>query len=173
MNKNWYVIQTKPRYEKKVLEHINYKGIEAYLPLIENIRYWSDRKKRVKVPLFSGYVFINGTDNDRFNAITNNAGAIRYLMFEKRPAIINQDEINNIKISLNAPDKISIEELKISKGDIVEVTYGIFKGLKGEIVQLRGSYKLIVNIVELNTAISVQLNNSEVKLIEKLNQHKN
>lgn len=171
MNKNWYVIQTKPRYEKKVFEHILFKDIEAYLPLIENIRYWSDRKKKVKEPLFPGYVFLNATDEERYYAISNNTGALRYLMFEKRPAILNQDEINNIKISLKAPEKISIEDLQISKGDIVEVTFGIFKGLKGEIVQLRGSYKLTVNIVELNTAISIQLNNSEVKLLQKYSLH--
>jgi len=172
LSKNWYVIQTKPRYEKKVFEQILYKDIEAYLPLIENIRYWSDRKKKTKEPLFPGYVFINGSEEERYLAITNNTGALRYLMFEKRPARINQDEINNIKISLKAPEKINIEDIKISKGDIVEVTYGVFKGLKGEIIQLRGSYKLIVKIVELNTSISVQLSNSEVKLLEEHNLNK-
>ncbi len=58
--KKWYVLQTKPRNEKLVLRQIEQKGIEIFAPFMEKIRMWSDRKKKIDVPLFSGYVFIYG-----------------------------------------------------------------------------------------------------------------
>ncbi|MDD5360612.1 MAG: UpxY family transcription antiterminator [Ignavibacteria bacterium] len=164
----WFVIHTKPRNEKKVLEQVLVRDIEAYLPMIETIRFWSDRKKKVQVPLFPGYVFVHGDESERRKAISGTYGAIKYVMFQKRHAVIKDEEISNIMISLKAPDRIRIEDAQMSVGDLVEVTYGLFKGLKGFITQIRGNYKLTVNIIELNTTFSVQLSNAEVNLVKRL-----
>lgn len=166
--KKWYVIQTKPKNENKVFEQISRKNIEVFLPLIQTVRYWSDRKKKLMVPLFPGYVFVNTCRDERIKAISNTYGALRYVMYQKKPAVITEKEINNIKISLQAPEKIKIEENSISEGDFVEITGGIFKGLTGYIKEIRGNYKLIVNIVELNSTFSVQLNSSEIKLLKPI-----
>lgn len=168
MEKKWYVMQSKPLRENKVQEQIVKKNIEVYLPLTESIRYWSDRKKRVKVPLFPGYLFVHADNNERKRAITDTAGAIKYLMYQKQLAIVKDQEINNIRISLIEPERIKIEDKNLFEGDIVEITQGIFKGLKGVIIQFHGNYKLMVNIIEMETTFSVQLNNSEVKLLKKI-----
>ena len=49
-NKNWFVIQTKPRTEKKVEKQLIDKGVEVLLPLITSLRYCADRKKNIKAP---------------------------------------------------------------------------------------------------------------------------
>ncbi|MFA7360708.1 MAG: UpxY family transcription antiterminator [Candidatus Kapaibacterium sp.] len=165
MDKKWYVLQTKPLQEKKVFEQINKKNIEVYLPFVETIRYWSDRKKKVKVPLFPGYLFVHADKNKRYEAISSTIGALRYLVYQKRFAVVKEEEINNIRISLIEPERVKIENVNLYEGDKVEITRGIFKGLKGAIVQFRGNYKLMVNIIEMNTTFSVELSNSEVKLI--------
>jgi len=166
--KNWFVIQTKPRNEKKVLEQISQKKIEVFLPLIQTIRIWSDRKKKIFVPLFPGYIFVLGNETERRRAISQTYGAIKYVMYQKRPAIVSSKEIENIKLSLQAPEKIKIEDKQIIQGDLVEITSGLFKGLTGYILEIRGNYKIIVNILELNTTFSVQLSSSEVKLVKRV-----
>ena len=170
MDRNWYVIHTKPKCEQKVYEQVVRKGIESYLPLIDTIRYWSDRKKKVKVPLFPGYVFINGDEKERYDAIANTAGALRYIMYSKRPAVVSDDEIRSIRISMQIPEKVRIEQKNLVLGDMVEITHGVFRGLKGYITQTRGNYKLIVNITELETSFSIQLSTAEVNLVKHLNQ---
>ena len=55
----WYVLYTNPKAEKKVAEQLNKIGIETYCPLVTKIQQWSDRKKKIEVPLFSSYVFVN------------------------------------------------------------------------------------------------------------------
>jgi hypothetical protein len=53
----WYAIQTRYRYEKKVTTSLEQKGIAAFIPLLQEIHRWSDRKRLVEIPLFSGYAF--------------------------------------------------------------------------------------------------------------------
>ena len=54
----WYVVYTKPRWEKKVAQKLNDIGINAYCPLIKKISSWTDRKKLVYIPLFNSYIFL-------------------------------------------------------------------------------------------------------------------
>jgi len=58
MEKKWYVVYTTPRGEKKANHRLEEKGIETYLPLRKTIRQWSDRKKKIEVPLFTSYLFV-------------------------------------------------------------------------------------------------------------------
>lgn len=162
--KKWYVIQTKPRSEKIVQRQIQMKGVESYLPLVEKVRLWSDRKKKIQIPLFSGYVFVYADELERVNAIINTSGAIRYLFYEKKPAVIKDYEMELIKQALTEPEKISIEEKKINKGDLIVVSKGPFKGMKGYVNDFRGKYKLTVNLEELSYSFSIILNSSEVNI---------
>lgn len=56
--KEWFVIYTKPRCEKKIAQKLEALGIEVFCPLITTIKQWSDRKKKVEIPLFSSYIFL-------------------------------------------------------------------------------------------------------------------
>lgn len=56
-NPAWYVVQTYSRCEQRVAKDLTAKGFETYLPLLRELRQWSDRKKMVETPAFSGYVF--------------------------------------------------------------------------------------------------------------------
>jgi transcription antitermination factor NusG len=165
--RKWYVVRTKPRWEKKVASQIFQKEIEIYLPVIEKIRVWSDRKKKIEDPMFSGYVFVFGNEEERYHAISNTAGAMGYVFYNKRPAIIRPEEIDYIKLSLKAPERVTIEEKQIKKGDFITVKRGPFRGMKGYVNDFKGSYKLTVNLEELSTAFSVILMLDEVEVEEK------
>lgn len=167
LHKKWYVVQTKPRSEKLVQRQIQLKGIEVFLPMHEKIRIWADRKKKIQVPLFSGYVFVHANEKERVDAISGTTGAIRYIFFENKPAVISRREIELIHQALMEPEKISIENKKISKGDVIEINHGIFKGMKGFVNDLRGKYKLTVNLEELSFSFSIILNSNEVNLISR------
>ncbi len=165
-SKKWFVLQTKPRNEKIVYKQIEQKGIDVFLPLVEKIKIWSDRKKKIHVPLFSGYVFLNANEEERLRAISNTLGAIRYIFYEKRPATVSNREIELIKQTLVEPEKVSIEQKRIKKGDMIIITHGIFKGMKGYVNEFRGNYKLTANLEELSYSFSVILNSNEVNLLK-------
>lgn len=169
--KKWYVIQTRPLFEKKVLKQIEDKQIEAFLPEIETIRIWSDRKKRIHKPLFSGYLFVNADPDERFRAISNTVGALKYVMYQKRPAIVSAKEIDSIKISLNLADRVNVENKTYQKGDEVIITSGPLAGLQGIVSEARGHYKLLINITELSASLSIELFADEISHLKKINTY--
>jgi transcriptional antiterminator RfaH len=75
---NWYVVYTKPKWEKKVAERLNEIGVVAYCPLISKTSQWTDRKKTVQVPLFNSYIFVQLEEKDR-SSVFDVVGAVRYL----------------------------------------------------------------------------------------------
>src|SRR5579859_8227777 len=54
----WYAVRTRSRHEKLVTRQLENQGVQAFLPLVTKINQWSDRRKQVEEPLFSGYAFV-------------------------------------------------------------------------------------------------------------------
>ena len=65
LTRKWRVLYVRPRWEKKVEDQLTERNIENFLPLREEIRQWTDRKKRVIVPLFPGYLFVHVNERER------------------------------------------------------------------------------------------------------------
>src|SRR5215831_6448579 len=55
--KQWYAVHLRPRCEKLVALQLRNKGYEEYLPMYRSRRRWSDRVKKIELPLFPGYIF--------------------------------------------------------------------------------------------------------------------
>src|SRR5215470_6707011 len=55
----WYALHTRSRHERVVAQRLQERGLETYLPTVREVHRWSDRKKKVEVPLFSCYVFLH------------------------------------------------------------------------------------------------------------------
>ena len=80
-NINWYALYTMPRAEKKVYSRLEEAGYTVYLPLTTSFRVWSDRKKKITVPLISSYVFIYLEEDQLKNIfiIQGVCGILKYL----------------------------------------------------------------------------------------------
>ena len=93
---NWYVLHTKPRNEKKVEEILISLGINAYCPTRSELRFWSDRKKRIEVPVLPSMVLVNINDKD-INKVFQCSSVIRYMFWLGKRAIVRQSEIDILK----------------------------------------------------------------------------
>ena len=123
---NWYVLYTKPKWEKKVAEKLNAIGIEAYCPTVTKVQQWSDRKKKVEAPLFSSYVFVRLEEKER-NAVFAVVGVVRFLFWLGRPALVKDHEIAAIQHWLSEPEGYEIVLDEWQPGDRVQLEQGIFK----------------------------------------------
>ncbi len=133
------------------------------MPLVTTIRQWSDRKKKVQLPLISSYVFVKTEEGNLKNILPIN-GVVRILKHLGKPAIIRDYEIDNLKILLSDTDKISfIENLNLKKGDSIIVEKGVFKGLIAECIQLNGKHRVIVRIEGIENIIEVNIPLSYIK----------
>ena len=97
---NWYVLHTKPRCEKKVEDKLLSLGINAYCPTRPEIRFWSDRKKRIDVPLLPSMVLVNIDDKD-INKVFTSPMVVRYMFWLGKRAKVRQSEIDTLKKYLN------------------------------------------------------------------------
>lgn len=140
---NWYVIYTKPKWEKKVAEKLSQIGIECYCPLIIQMKEWSDRKKKVEVPLFNSYVFVQLKEIDR-NAVFQISGVVRYLFWLGKPAIVREEEINSIKTSLKAPNISDISVTSIQVGDRIKIEAGAFSNQDAIVQEVSNTHYILV-----------------------------
>jgi len=159
----WYAIYTRPRSEKKVQKLLIEHGFNVYLPLITTVRQWSDRKKKVQLPLISSYVFVQIKESE-LNDILPYAGVVRILKHLGKPAIIKDHEIENMKILLQDSDNINlIQDVHLKKGDSIIVEKGVFKGLVAECLTVKGKHRVIVRIEALSDIIEVNIPVSHIK----------
>jgi len=140
---NWYVVYTKPKWEKKVAERLSEAGIISYCPLITKTRQWSDRKKIIEVPLFNSYIFVQVNEKER-NIIFDIPGAIRYLFWLGKPAIVKDIEIQAIQNWLNVPDTFEVMVDKWQKGDKIVLESGPFVAQSAIVQEVKNNHYVLV-----------------------------
>ena len=140
---NWYVIYTKPKWEKKVAERLLEIGIESYCPVITQIKQWSDRKKKVEVPLFNSYVFVKLLESER-NSVFQISGVVRYLFWLGKPAIVREEEINIIKKSLASPNLSDVSVTSIQVGDRIKLETGAFTNQDAIVKEVSKTHYILV-----------------------------
>ena len=140
---NWYVVYTKPKWEKKVAEQLKNKGITCYCPLITQVRQWSDRKKKVIVPLFNSYVFVQLPDSER-NAVFQSVGVVRYLFWLGKPAVVRDEEITIIKKWMDPSEGNEVSVLSFKVGDAIQLDSGPFSTQKATVQEVTNTHYVMV-----------------------------
>jgi transcriptional antiterminator RfaH len=140
---SWYVVYTKPKWEKKVAEQLCKLGIENYCPLVTKVRQWSDRKKKVEVPLFNSYVFVQLAASDR-NLVFQSSGVVRYLFWLGKPAIVRDEEIDTIKAWLEKPEKCDVEVTPFQVGDKITLNSGPFSAQEVVVREVHKNHYVLV-----------------------------
>ena len=113
---NWYVLYTKTRCEKKVVEELLSLGIHAYCPTRSEVRLWSDRKKRIEIPLLPSMVLVKIDDKD-INRVFECSLVVRYMFWLGKRAIVRQSEIDILK-------KYSNEDYSFIDSTIIDFKIG-------------------------------------------------
>jgi transcription antitermination factor NusG len=112
LEKNWYAIYTRPRWEKKVAAALTLKQINNYCPVNTVLKQWSDRKKLVEEPLFSSYVFVRVAQDEMLKVIQTE-GVLNFVRWLNKPAVIKNAEIELIRKYLAEYQYVRVEALKI------------------------------------------------------------
>lgn len=137
LTRKWYALYTRPRWEKKVNRLLTEKGFESYCPLNKVRRKWSDRYKLVEEPLFKSYVFVKVEDTEK-TAVRMVSGVINFVYAEKKPAVIREKEIQNIKKFLDEYENVVVKGVTTFKPhQRVKVTYGPLMDQEGEVLEVK------------------------------------
>ena len=163
--KNWYVFYTKSRHEKKVKELLERRGYEVFLPMQKVMRQWSDRKKKVEVPLFNSYIFVN-TEAHQIQEVVQIPGISWNIRHNGKPAILHEKEIDIIERFLKSGLLLNTQSLeKLETGDQVKVIDGPLRGMVGSLVATAEGNKFMVALDSIGQSLRVTL---EPNLIKKV-----
>ena len=160
MQKNWYVIYTKPQSEKKVASLLTKKKIENFIPVvcIDGQKSW--RQKAISRPLFKSYVFVHVTEQD-LTLLKNAEGVISLLHWLGKPAIINEAEINTIREFAADYQDIKLEKLNVSSNVAELSTYRSTYEIDGNVVAVKNK-TIKINLPSLGYAMIAMLKEDSV-----------
>jgi len=162
---NWYAIQTFPRHEKAVADHLQSEGIECLLPLIVRVHKWSDRKQSVSLPLFPGYAFVrlNESRRDRVRVLRR-PGVVRFVGTSQGPIPLEAHEINHIRQLME--HKVSCEPHPyVQAGQRVRVRSGALRGVEGILVCGAANDNLVLSVSLIQRSISIQIEGYDLEVL--------
>lgn len=159
--KHWYAIQVSPKKERFVADALHAKGLEFFLPCYTVNRRWSDRVRRMELPLFPGYVFCQIPTDDRSPRIVSTPGVRRLVSFGGQPAALPESDLAAIRQLMTSGRHI-IPWPYLRPGEQVRIENGPLCGLEGRIEKIQDQSKLIVSVHFLQRSLAVEMAREDV-----------
>jgi transcription antitermination factor NusG len=163
-SKNWYVVYTQTNAEKRVEERLAQAGFEVYLPLYESLRQWSDRKKKVKLPLISSVVFVHSSAQ-MLNDVYTIQGVKGILKQLGQPAVVQGYEICNLQRLLQDSTPVEASFGSFRNGQNVAVVAGPFKGMHAKAIETLNAYRVAVSLELIGVAYVVNIPKSDIQVL--------
>ena len=148
--KKWFVIYTKSRNELRVTERLSCIGIEVYTPTRVEVRKWSDRKKKIIVPLLPSMVLVCLKENE-VDRVFDVPGVVRYLFEKGKRAVVFDKDVLAMRFYLN--NQNILQEKYLAIGDSLKVP---ILDQEATILSLKGK-NCIAQLKKLGAVVSFQL----------------
>jgi len=118
---------------------------------------WSDRKKKIVQPLIPSTLFV-WTTPKVLNDVYGVNGVHSVLKFLGKPAIVQNYEIENLRILLDQNQQSDLEVVeRYKKGELVQVVKGPFQGLVANVMTSTSTYRLVVEIESIGSGFVVNV----------------
>ncbi len=157
----WYAAYTCANHERRVGEHLSSRLVEHFLPLYESTRRWKDRRMRLRLPLFPGYVFVRIAIHDRLK-IFQVPGIVHLVGFGGRPSPLSEDQMAGLRRSLAL--QIPVEPhpyLQAGRG--VRVRAGPLAGLQGMLLRRKNRSRFIISLDLIKRSVAVEVDLAELE----------
>jgi transcription antitermination factor NusG len=173
MQKNWYILYTKPKWEKKVAASLSKRKIENFFPVnCTQVNLYS-KVRTCREPLFESYIFVNIKESE-FEKVKSVYGVLNFVYWKGKPAIIQEEEIEVIKEFITDHQNIKLEKTKVNVNDVAKVIDGSKYSMTGNILTVKNTmvkvnlpslgFTLVAN-VEIETPLRTELSFGKRDLI--------
>ncbi len=161
----WYAVQTRARHERVVVQRFRDKGMTTFLPLVTEIRRWSDRKKSIEVPLFGCYVFVKmmSTNEDRQKVLRTDS-VFDFVGVPRHGTPIPDEQIDAVRIIVE--ERLDFEAYPFLKiGQRVRIRSGALDGIEGILVSRDGKRSVVVSVDAVQQSLSVRVEGYEIEAV--------
>jgi len=152
---HWYAIHTMARHEKWIAQQLQEKRVFTFLPLLQQIHRWSDRRSKVEVPLFSCYAFVRITQRtEERPKVLRTPGVLGFVGSERHGTPIPDQQIENIQKAIREKIPCAVHPF-ISAGQRVRIRSGSLDGVEGILVRQGADQSLVVSVELLRRSVSI------------------
>ena len=157
VQERWYALYTCANHEKRVAAELSSRTVEHFLPLYSSLRRWKDRRVRLDLPLFPGYVFVRLAVQDRLRALEV-PSVVRLVGFNNQPAALPDEEMEILRSGLRQRSGAEPHPF-LTVGRRVQITGGPFAGLEGVLKRKSNSLRVIIslNLIQRSLAVGVDV----------------
>jgi transcriptional antiterminator RfaH len=157
----WWLAHTRPRQEKAVVAALWPRRVPYYLPLITRKSLSRGRTRVARIPLFPGYVFVYGSDEERLQVLkTNRVLALRQVV---EGEMLRRDLLQFAElIALGAP---LVPEARLVAGDRVRIKAGPFRGKEGVVLRRNGKTRLLIAVNYLQQGASLEIDDCFLEFV--------
>jgi len=152
---HWYAIYTCANQEKRVAQQLERRSLEYFLPLYETMRRWQDRRVRLDLPLFPGYVFIQLALCNRLEVLQI-PGVVRLVGFNGHPTPLPVEDIETIRACGTRRHRL-YPHWYVQRGQRVRILSGPLEGLTGVVVRQRNRTRFVISLELLMRSVGVDV----------------
>lgn len=162
---SWYAVQTLPRHEKAVTEHLQNENIDCLLPVTVRIHKWSDRNQSVSLPLFPGYAFVRLNDYRRERIrVLRRPGVVRFVGNSQGAIPLEDYEIEHIRQLME--NKVRCEPHPyLQAGQKVRIRNGALRGVEGILLREAGKDSLVLGVSLIQRSLSIQIEGYDLEVL--------
>ena len=155
---NWYAVQTQPNRENLAVEHLKRQGFRVWLPICERIIRHARKSKRVRRPLFPGYLFIKlDFKTAQWRSINGTVGVIRIVSFGQEPAPVACQFITALQEVEQSNGLVVENDGALLLGQDVEILAGPMAGSIAKLLSLGNNDRVNVLLGMLGRFVKVQV----------------
>jgi transcriptional antiterminator RfaH len=160
-DRRWWAVYTKSRQEKSLARQLYGMSVPYYLPLVSKISRIGPRNVQSHLPVFAGYVFLFGTQEERVQALTTNRISRILPVPGTEQMTADLRHVRSLILS-GAPLTV---EARLQPGQRVRIKSGSLMGIEGTVVCRRGETRLLIAVHYLQQGVSVQIDDFMVEPI--------
>jgi transcription antitermination factor NusG len=159
----WYAAYTRANHEQRVRERLEQRSVESFLPMYETVRRWKDRRMRLRLPLFPGYLFVRMAVVDRLRVLQV-PSVVRLVGFNGTPSALPDAEIDALREALVGGVRAEPHPF-LTVGRRVQVKNGPFTGRKGILLRKKGNLRLVLSIDLIQRSVVIDVDAADVEPI--------
>jgi transcription antitermination factor NusG len=161
---HWYAAYTRSRHEKAISVQLTQMSVEQFLPLYESVHQWKDRKVRVQLPLFPGYIFVYLPLRDELSVLQI-PGVVRLVSFNGRPLVLPEGELMALRKGLSSGVSVKPHRyMNLAVGRFVKVKSGPLSGLTGRLIRRKGDCRIVISIESIMRSISTEISLDDIEI---------
>lgn len=158
----WFAVHTHSHCESRVSSYLEAKGMANYLPAREEVHQWKDRKRKVSVPLFPGYLFIQMPEGAPWLPVLQVPGVVQIVGHGTQPQAISDAEIESVRLAVSSRAGCWTYPY-LTEGSWVLVKRGPLKGLEGYLVRVKNQARVVITVHALAQAVAVEVDARDVE----------